>query len=667
MSVPPPTWISPALPLIGLAGIIVNTTPPLTPDLPVTTNPPGSCFYGSFGGGTCPTIQNNNCPTCPQVTNNPPCTCEIFCNSPLGCTQTWLYRCTSQCQQLNTALTCPNGTYVPPFIKNGNSVAGTCSYIPSASNLNWFVSQSRFPSSFITSMIQRYAVSLYIDKWNTELYEDADGKSWFHRITDYTNPGQEAIFRDHLNSEALVNLPPVIPSFDQFTIMLQNAVMYPQMLYSSTGAFSMLFYVYGSPFSVNPSSINISTYLQSFTMERPAQVQNLAPLLGTPVNNPQFAPAAANGYPPDLTTNKYYIFVDLTTYRVYNIGVPETQLQSIQQVRTGLPNNDFYIIGRVYSVPIVKLSPILTYIFSQTYPNLPFDSLGAGGLCDKVLSDTTQVPGICFTNTCNTSAFSAQCKSIMSTYCQISSIPNSFPGMSSAIGGVNNFFLNSTSSQCRCFNTQLPPPINRVNNLQVGMCFTNACTSNPALMNEFGLTDQYCSQYCGEVSDWLNNPDPTKRSALPQALDAGQYQRLCGSYSPSSSKVNPVILGGGTGFAFIIGLVAFLISSNIWLGMGLFLGILALGIYLSFDLKGVPYCTPTGSACQSSISHVEIPNLFCSYWLGCECGLGKACPSGNTCIAGICIPQSTSPPSPPPPPPPSQAPTPPENLRWLVS
>ena len=653
------------------------------PDLPVKSK--GTCTY-YFGAGTCPTVQDNDCPTCPQITANPPCQCDVYCPSkaPPGCSSLYAYNCTSQCQKINAPMACPNGTYVT-FSKSGNAVSAVCNYVPAATNLQWFITQqpsgSGFPSAFYVGMIQRYAISQYISTWNTQLFEDSDGSSFFHQNVDYTNSGQESIFRQVLLN-SLNNVPVVIPSLPLFQSMLQNAIEYPQMVYSSGGVMSMLFYTYGAGLSINPSNGEISAYLQSFTMERPQDVSNLAPFLEAPANTcpPNtnnactFAIPPTGGLPSDLATNPWYIFVDLTTYKVYNINVPPSQLQTIQQVRnSGLSGDDFYVIGRIYNVQVQKLSPILTYLFAKQFPNLPFDKLGAGGLCDRIQHDTTQVPSKCYNNTCSAS-FSATCKSLITSYCRVNSIPNKWAAMNCSTCGFSHFFLTSNGDQCQCYDTPLPPPVIGEDNLPA-MCFTSFCTQKPELMKAFGLTDEYCSQYCAEVWDWLNDPDPAKRSANPYVLDAGQFQRLCGTYTPEKSKANYYVLGGGVVLSLIVGVLAFILSRNIWLGLGLFLGILAFGIFLSFDLNGVPYCSATGSACQTRITHIPIPGWFCSYWLGCECGIGKACANNDVCVAGVCIPPTNAPLKPikPPPPPlepigPPQGgpPNAPRRIRWTI-
>ena len=679
------TWSTPLLPLMGLSGIITNGTPTLIPDLPVTS-PISTCWAGvSHATDKCANEKNGpGCPVCPQVTNNPPCSCKKWCANPMGCSQAnlWSFDCTSQCQKINEPAACPNGTY-NSFTKSGNSVSAVCNYVPAANNLGWFTTQqpsgSGFPAPFYIGMIQRYALSQYIASWNTQLFEDTNGTSFFHQNVDYTSHDQNAIFRQILLT-SINNIPQVIPSPSAFQTMLKNAVEYPYLMYSpqggSGGSFSMLFYSYGSGLNINPSDNDISSYLQSMTMERPEDVGNLAPFLSSPSNTCppvssnacQFAVSQSGGLPSDLTTNPWYIFVDLTTYKVYNVNVPPSQLQTIAQVRaSGLQNDDFYVIGRIYNVVVQKLSPIVTYLFSRTFVNLPFDKLGDGGMCDRIQHDTTQVPSKCYKNTCQTT-FSGNCKSIMTTYCQVDSIPNKWEAMNCSVCDFSDFFLTSNADQCMCYESSLSPPA-LGGDIPPAMCFTTYCTQKPELMKGFGLTDAYCSQYCGEVYDWLNDPDPARRSANPYVLDVGQYQRLCGTYTPTKSKINFWVLGAGVILALIVGILTSVISRNIWLGLGLLLGILALGVFLAFDLSGVPYCPTNGnsSACQSSITHLPIPNWFCSYWLGCECGIGKACANPqDQCIAGICIPPQ-APPEKPIEPPSGGDPGSPQNVKWRIS
>ena len=593
-------WADPVLPNIGLIGKITNSIPPIIQYPPAVYD--GSCtINGFFPWDDKCTESYLQCPTCQQIGQT--CTCHVdskpYYQGPSGYPANYNYKCTRACVGIDGANACSGGTYIgPSYI--GTSLVALCSYPISDDNYNSYITgQFGFPQPFTTGMVNRYIVSKYIQFWNEEIYSNP--KSIFHQSGDKTG-------RIDLRNSML----PYSLSKD-FIDMLEQMTAYPIPTITDNN-FYLLVTVYGNYIPDPPSATAITKYIQSYTGET----------LGTP-----YDPVLGAAVPyPNATSN--YVVVDLATNKVYYQSVP-----------TPPGATDPYIVGKIYMTPITNLSPVLMYLFNQRY-RIPYDTIGAKGICDSIISQTGQVPGMCYDNTCQTGTFSPACKGTIVQHCEG---PHTDP-KTTASGfayDMDTYYVTYQSSDCSCYNTQLPPPINRDQTRFAGMCFTNSCTlgeSAPAMINAFGLTPEKCSQDCQEVYDWLASASPERRSYMASYLNNGRFQQLCGNIKPTpKTGANYIVLG--IGLAITIGLCigTYLISKS-WIQTSI-LGVLlcALTAFLTFDLNGIPYCNGDQQGCKSRYSGVPIPTFLCSYLLGCECNLiNKPCPKqGDECIAGICV------------------------------
>lgn len=600
------TYGTPVLSSTGLTGTLYNTTPPIMQGSNVTYT--GSCTKYTIGGGCDPS--EFQCPGCPQI--NQACSCTLaqkpyYCD-PSGATCNYNYTCVRACAQIDRSTSCPGGTY-QSVTNQWGPWSALCSFEISDSNYNTYVTnQYNMPTTFTQGMIDRYTVSKYIQAWNNQLYGNPN--SIYHQSVD------DKITRAYLASQMRIYNPS-----QGLLTLLSDMTFYPYPVLQD-GKYYLQFAVYGNYISDPPSASQVTSYIQAFTGETE----------GTP-----YDPALGAGVASPSASNNY-IVVDFSTDKVYTQTIPNP---------SGL--GDPFVVGKIYMTPITNLSPVLMYLFDRTY-HLTYDTIGGKGLCDMIIAQTGQVPNICYNNTCQSGTFPPACKGIIIQHCQNHTDPKTTSSGFSY--DMDQYYVTSNSSDCSCYNTQLPPPINRDQTRFAGMCFTNSCTSGPSsasMMNVFGLTDQACSQNCDNVYNWLVNADPKQRSYMASYLDNGRFQKLCGDIKPTPKvPINYWVLGIGLGITIVcmVGMHIWLRdSSRVWIYLGV-VGIIlmAISVFLSFDLNGTPYCNGSQQVCKSRYTKITIPNILCSYLLGCECNLiNRPCPNNSQeCIAGICVTPSSS-------------------------
>lgn len=598
-----------SLPLLGLDGKITNLNPSL---IQVGTKSiEANCFTSLFKPdctanypGTCSQLE------CPSGQVGGECSCQ---NTRFQGPSTQFYSCTKQCLQANPATSCPQGR----FIESSGKQA-LCEYTPETENLDWI--QSNLPSSFSLPLIQRFILTTYLEDWMNGLYYDP--KSIFHSLNYLKSPVIENTIRSTLLNLRAAKYSGAIPNWADFYKFLLTVPSFPQLIYSPPDNFSILFYLYGT--DQNLSSQELTSLIQGFTVETPSSSQPVGPVVSSP--------SVTFNAPDDLLTNKYYIIVNLETLEIWNNSVTDlSQLVSISDLQRRGITGDFYVIGRIYPVTITRWSPNLLYLFNATYPNLLFSP----EFCSKIQDQTLQVPIPCYNNSCS-KVFTDECRSLIERYCSRGTLYTS--GFTGINFSVQDFLLQSGAAQCLCYNTGLTPPIIPSGN-RPGMCFTQSCTSNPSMSQAFDLTDEYCSDYCGEVYNWLTATDPAKRSLNPYVIDQSRYQKLCSGYNPEvgSRKLNYSVLGVGLGISVILGLfLGFL--TKWWAGLIFGVILIMLTLLLSYDLNGVPGCSGKEPICTSKITHHEIPTSWCPYEIGCECSnFGGRCPDGSLCLAGRCF------------------------------
>jgi hypothetical protein len=399
-----------------------------------------------------------------------------------------------------------------------------------------------------------------------------------------------------------------------------------------------------------PSNVDLTNQFQLFTTETTSNstIQQ-QPQLGQPQNSIPFNyPSSIGGIPSDILTNPYYIFVDLNNYTVYNVNATSANLRTLGSVIKSVPNGDFYIVGRIYVCPIIKLSPVLTYMFNLEYPNIFSTDEGA----QRVIADTDMVPEKYYEDTCLNN-FTDQCKTYMMTYCDTANQdsylnPNIFPGVSISL---EQFFMSQLSDTCQCYDSLLMPPFASSDDRNPAMCFTSACTSNPQILSAFGLTPGACANFCPTVSGWLSSLDQKTRSALSGYLDSGKFGQLCGDLpiTPPTTVINkPVSITGicitiaATFAVYIIlkrrgaPLRDIIIATTFTL---LVSG--AVSAFMAFFTNGTLACDYVNkrSVCTTPIGNLSLPGWCCSGGMYCECFDQGGCHNTENCVSGICVPK----------------------------
>lgn len=629
--IPPQSPTNCILPIIGLQGVIVNTTPSTNQGPQVTDQ--GSC--PRFVRGACPQSSYD------QVCNGLACPPSYFgstCTPTLGdfnCIQGACFQSftvTKQCLQINGTLSCPQGTYLGSTQVNGTTSA-VCQY--NATQAPWV--GSGLPTDFTTPMGHRLDITRYLSAFMNALYADPTGISIFH-TNDYTTQ------QDLIKQLIYTNNPPTTYPNNQATQdFFTSAAAYPQFLISpGTGGipqFRVIFHIYDTTPGSNPnlSQQDLTNYLQAFTLE----TGNVSPTTSG-AEIPGIGCSFSTDYPPsDALTNPCYIIADLANQRVYNVDATVPQV-NINTLRQRVPNGDFYIIGRNYGAAISRLSPNLLYLIQQSVgAQLVYDTLGAGGLCDRFVRDTNFFPLQCFKNTCEgPQGFigTEQCKNIVEQFCPISQIYSTpYSGIEQ---NVTDFLFQSGVAECNCYDSPLAPFNIRGTGAPAALCFTTNCTGNQGFVDAFNLTDANCSQYCNTVCGWLNNPGdqgPVQRSVLDQE----RFNRLCNcTISPGrqTTQVWLWVLLGGLFLTIVLAALGYVVSRKIWVPIVIAVLFLAVTVFLTIDLRAQGACQNNEQVCRSNITRIRLPNSWCVYQTGCECdNFGAPCPQGGVCQNGFCV------------------------------
>ena len=365
-----------------------------------------------------------------------------------------------------------------------------------------------------------------------------------------------------------------------------------------------------------------------------------------------------------LGNSPYYIFMD-DKKNIYNDDCNETTMNSIiptnsinKKIYTaGQLRQNFNVIGKWYKFRVKKWSPTL-YIMAAKIQKVPFDET----FLEKVKSDTQMMPMQLFYNQCtinnNNNNWKANgCTEITEKSC--TGINYGIDETSYKLPGINyifdDYFLVSTSSNdesggvCLCLASNLRPVFNHTKFIdndftKAAYCFSSSCDNSQ--LPESKLTDETCKSYCDIVYDWLTNPDPGKRSRLPQELNSSKFTNLCGSYKPpGSSSYNKIILFVGIILISVTLIVLLRIfrnkSTRFKLELDITTGVIlvALLAFLVLDLNGVSSCNGNNIECRSKITNIKIPKFLCPVLQGCECkdGISATCPNPNQqCIQGVC-------------------------------
>ena len=212
------------------------------------------------------------------------------------------------------------------------------------------------------------------------------------------------------------------------------------------------------------------------------------------------------------------------------------------------------------------------------------------------------------------------------------------------------------NSYCNCYNSKIAPGLDMITGNKASLCFNLQCRNTDK--SEFICdanddncdVNSICSNYCDEVQNWFNSPNPYERAYNPDDIDEAFYEEVCNrKLRNKSNDINTKILIYGSIVTIILTTVTFIVlhnnNSNYKYLLSIIMLIMLGGsiIFLSFDLNGYQICDGSRaphniSVCKSKISHVTIPQEYCGESpYPCECGIDT--PSTQcTCQSQILIP-----------------------------
>src|SRR5665648_9917 len=408
--VPPQTPSTCFLPIIGLQGVAINTTPSLNP-LP-SANATGICTNAD-----CDATQNRVCNSLQCPSENPsgqiagPCTWTLVGDPNTPCTRigcTFDYTATKSCSTINGNISCPQGALMNASLQGSNIIAA-CQYDASSTSYPWRnANMNSIQDTFVVPMGQRLDLMNYLNAFMKALYHDSDGTSFFH-LFDYTDPFWAKQIKCSIYD---ANSPQYFTGSEDITsCFFTSASVYPQLiLLRPQNVFQVVLYLYNTQPGVDPNltSTDTTNYIQNLTLESGPN----SPKLGAPLTSGSgnlYCNTFATDYPPsDALTNSCYIIADLKNQVVYNTDFTAPRY-TITDLQKKYPTGDYYIIGRIYVTTVRTMSPNLLYLFSrQPNVNLTYDTLSANGdpcraggtFCDQMRCQTGQIPNQCYRNTC---------------------------------------------------------------------------------------------------------------------------------------------------------------------------------------------------------------------------------------------------------------------------
>lgn len=643
------------LPLIGLTGQITNSTPSLQKANDITRRdscdaPIRSPNCSPEYGDTCAKLQ------CPDGQLGGFCVCKT--TSTGTCRQFSCdvnYECTRECLVLNKDQTCPNADSIHidqarPPTRPTFGYRAQCTYTIDPNNINddKMTTIGSIPN-FGNDMIKRYIMHLYLQEWSKELYNDPKGESNLHTFpypmsSDDLAGIQQFVLSDARSQSNFRYSRFITDDVTKYLTFVSSTTSFPTFSYTAPDNYTVFLYVYNTLDAGDPNlaASQLSTLLQGGLGELPSEG----------IVSPQVSASSAKfTITPtleQLRSNKYYIFADLENNNVYNNKVSsESELVTMDSITT---TGDYYVMGRVYPVKVQKWSPTLAYLFDLSNKgNLPYGTLGGTtpGLCDVIRKDTNLITNRCYQGVCGADNFSGnvdECKNFIETLCPRSRlyVPN-YPGVSSS---VENYLFGYGTGSCLCYGTQLMPPNQQTpNDARIGMCFTSSCQNDPEIIKAFNLSDDFCKDQCDTVTEWLTSRDPATRSSDPTELDVAKYVKLCGDRIPGRPLVNYIVLAVGVTLAIVTFLVLYFEyrpggKPNLAVAITVFIVMLFIGIFLSYDLNGLAGCDNNVPTCKTAITGINLPQSWCPLVLGCECfNYGTRCGTeGNKiCVAGVCV------------------------------
>jgi hypothetical protein len=502
------------------------------------------------------------------------------------------------------------------------------------------------PTEFIVDMLDVSLIGLVINNFYTQLYENGNGD--YHQDM---SPLNDIVTVDEWMQRILMLAQ------TQF----QNLGMYPKSGNPTGGP---------SPNLINSTSIGTGTGAIFKSMKMPTPSYNSTTkqheiIFYFSVN--QYEKKKTN---PDIIKQYYKLFFNdasasIVTWDTSNITPRACELTAVSpnpysafvillnseyttsEILMGeeMPDTKYFVCAYGMKFTVDTWSPMLYAYFK--YKDI--DNF-TESILDKVHHDTQMLPIELFNQRCtkeNDQLWNKLCETDILHFCQMNYTGVKYANL------IGNYLItidsSGTGTNCNCINNRLSPTIDP-DYIIPSMCFATACDNN-TYVKGFGLTDEYCTQYCPVVKDWMTSTMKPTQSRDAQDLDQVRFRRICGdNYIPYSlGTLRSDILCIGIGISLTLMFILFLslkkynISTVKYVLYLTITGIITLGIsiFLAFDLQGNPECDGKVSLCKSRITGININNQYCNYTAECECIFNNKCdPCGvngtGVCDSGVC-------------------------------
>jgi hypothetical protein len=344
---------------------------------------------------------------------------------------------------------------------------------------------------------------------------------------------------------------------------------------------------------------------------------------------------------------QFVLHIDPEKTIINVINTNPSTLYTISQypLNTSSLHKDEFIVSYTLYCKVEKWSHMLMiyyeYLVMKQHIIPPID---ISGLCEKMYKDTGLYSNSCVKSKCNNdkncflNLSLTECEKIVT------------PGYPSQQYRSGDYLFTSSNENCDCLTSNLAPPVASQYDNMTAMCFSSSCDQHSK--DIYGLDDKLCKTQCSQMYDWIHSTNPLNRIQHWGNLDDAYYKRLC----------NDVFNVSPSGFywkIFIYMCILTILSSHstfhflnhrkvnktyVIFGVSfIFLSMLALSIFLGFDLYGISYCRSLGKdeymECKSSISKINIPLYFCKTYIPCQCVKDSDCGTNCNCLSQVCFPK----------------------------
>lgn len=484
-------------------------------------------------------------------------------------------------------------------------------------------------TTFVYSVMLEYYNQIY----STGFYSDASNKGINDFLTTfniYSDFNKEENHKKSVSENKIKTLGGVGDAYENgyetdFLNIIMDSLKFPEPYYEN-GQYGLTMYLSHFQYSeVGPQYIGDSPYLNKLLTNflRDSEI-TITKTLDTTKQFPSSKPIVSIV----SITQTYMKITDINNYKVVNDADPTAWT----------PARSDFAMTYNYKVKVDQWSPMLVLYFRIRNPTINYSL----SVCDKIRKDAEVVPLKCMESACNSS--NEDCKKMMSDNCGVSmKIP--FSNIR-----ASDYVLLSTSYNCKCYSSLLPPTGQPSIGNTTAMCFDKSCTSIDRDL--YGLDNETCADECETMYGWLNSGNPILQTQSPQSVDEVRYEQICGKkYVPFRKTYNNQMLIIGITITTLSLLISFFYmksrnykqSSVILVSALVFIIIGGISTFLTLDFAGISKCEGNKNICITRLSStskkpIKIPLELCDYKSMCECVGDEDCPGSCHCFNGTCLP-----------------------------